>query len=266
MTLNEEVCIANAIESVINLSNDIVVLDSYSSDKTKEVVQSYPTVRFIQNPFVDFSSQRNFGLHSIDYTNEWVFMLDADEECTEKLFREMLEKSSEDKSKTSFLVQRKDFYNHKWIKVHANVWFERLLKCKAVSFSGTVHEKLATSKRQGKLNERFNHYPFVKGIPNWMHRHAQYAEEMANIALSQRIPFYPLDLFSTNNAKNENARKALFQRLPFKFIFYFLYKFFLQKGFMGGVDGLHFVTMETFYQYLVTINIRKIKKGGNQSC
>lgn len=266
MTLNEEQCIGKALDSVITLSDDIVVLDSYSSDDTQKVVESYDNVRFIQNEFTDFSSQRNYGLHKISYKNDWVFMLDADEECTKELFSEMLNRISSEKSRTSYIVRRRDYYNKKWIKVHAKVWFERLVKCNKVAFTGTVHEKLSSQQMQGKLFERFNHYPFAKGIPNWIHRHALYAEEMAHLLIKEKIPFNPVHFLSKNSVLKENARKALFQRLPFKFIFYFFYKFIVQKGYLGGIDGIHFVSMETFYQYLVTINVRRIIKNKESVC
>ena len=77
LTRNEENNISTCLESVKSL-NDVVVLDSMSEDGTIEIARRYG-VRIYTRCFDDYASQRNYGLHNIEYKNEWILMLDADE-------------------------------------------------------------------------------------------------------------------------------------------------------------------------------------------
>lgn len=262
LTLNEDKCISNAINSVLKWSDDIVVIDSLSTDKTTEIVNSFECVRLYEHEFKDFGDQRNFGLHQVKYKNEWVFLLDADEVCTDELAQEMIDVISEEKATLiSYSVRRRDFFNNKWIKVHASVWFERLVKHDEVLFTGIVHEKLNSAKKQGELKERFNHYPFSKGITNWITRHSIYAEKMAVVELEQSLNFKIMHLFSPKNDLRNTAQRAIFRKLPFRYVFYFLYKFFIKGGYRNGIDGFYFVIIETFYQFLVNVNVRLLRNG-----
>lgn len=78
ITKNEEVNIARCLDSV-RWSNDVVILDALSSDRTVALAASYPNVRLFSRPFTNYSDQRNYGLHSIRYRNNWVLVVDADE-------------------------------------------------------------------------------------------------------------------------------------------------------------------------------------------
>jgi len=82
LTYNEEDNIADCLDS-ISWIDKIVVVDSYSDDRTKEICQQYENVNFYENEFKDFASQRNFGLDKIE--TDWVFVIDADERVTEEL-------------------------------------------------------------------------------------------------------------------------------------------------------------------------------------
>ena len=86
ITLDEERNIERCIRSVQSVADEIVVVDSYSTDRTKEICQSLG-VRFIENPFVDFVQQKNFALDST--AHEYVLSLDADEALSEALCQEI---------------------------------------------------------------------------------------------------------------------------------------------------------------------------------
>jgi glycosyltransferase involved in cell wall biosynthesis len=262
LTHNEEKCIKRALSSVISWSDDIVVLDSYSSDGTEKIVSSFPNVRFIKNKFVDFSTQRNFGLHEIVFKNEWVFMLDADEMCTAELMKEMIGNiSKEDNGSISYMMRRKDFFNGQWVKIHFSVWFERLVKPKEVHFVGTVHEKISSNSRQGKIQSCFLHYPFENGIHHWINRHSAYALTMAEIELREKRHIKITELFNINPQKRQCVLKTFYQQLPARWAIYFLYKLIINKGVFCGINGITFVALETIYHYLVAVNLRVLIKG-----
>ena len=86
LTYNEELDIAACIESAM-LSDDIIVVDSCSSDRTVEIASRYP-IRVIQHAFESHGRQRTWMLESIPPQHEWVYILEADERMTPELFAE----------------------------------------------------------------------------------------------------------------------------------------------------------------------------------
>src|SRR5665213_340697 len=91
LTKDEEVNIAACLERCLAFSDDVVVLDSYSTDKTLEIAESFPGVRVLRRVFDTEWKHRNFGLHEITYRNEWVYIRDADERGTPALGEEIVE-------------------------------------------------------------------------------------------------------------------------------------------------------------------------------
>ena len=85
-TLNEEVHIEDSIKSV-DFADEIIVIDSFSQDSTVEIAKKY-NVKIIQRVFADFSSQKNFAIDLA--TNDWIYILDADERVTPELKKEIL--------------------------------------------------------------------------------------------------------------------------------------------------------------------------------
>ena len=89
LTHNEELDIAACIESAA-LSDDVIVVDSFSSDRTPEIARDmaerYPQVRFIQHAFVSHGQQRTWMLRNIPTRHHWSYILEADERMTPALF------------------------------------------------------------------------------------------------------------------------------------------------------------------------------------
>ena len=75
ITFNEEKNITRCIESVKDIADEIIVVDSFSTDKTKQICQNYG-VRFIEHPFKGHIEQKNYA---VDHTvNQYILSLDAD--------------------------------------------------------------------------------------------------------------------------------------------------------------------------------------------
>src|SRR5690554_2863156 len=83
ITFNEEKNIRRCIESLLPIADEILIVDSFSTDKTKEIAISYEKVRFIEHRFDGHIQQKNIALQAAK--NEWVLSLDADEALTPEL-------------------------------------------------------------------------------------------------------------------------------------------------------------------------------------
>ncbi len=87
LTRDEERNIASCLRT-LSFSDDVVVLDSLSTDRTIEIARSFPNVRVVQRAFDTEYMQRNFGLHEITYKHPWLYVCDADETVPDELVRE----------------------------------------------------------------------------------------------------------------------------------------------------------------------------------
>ena len=82
ITLNEELNIGRCLQSVLQVADEIIVVDSLSTDNTKAICQAFP-VTFIEQPFLGFIEQKNFALQKA--THEYILSLDADEALSEDM-------------------------------------------------------------------------------------------------------------------------------------------------------------------------------------
>ena len=90
LTFNEELNLLNCLESVSEF-NDIIILDSYSTDSTVSIAKS-KGARVFQRKFDNFANQRNYALKNLTFKNDWILHLDADEIITSKLIEEIKQK------------------------------------------------------------------------------------------------------------------------------------------------------------------------------
>jgi glycosyltransferase involved in cell wall biosynthesis len=110
LSYNEEQSIQSCIDSVA-WSDDIVILDSFSAGNTVCIIKDNQELRRYQRRFDDFSAQRNHGLHEIEFRNEWVLIVDADETCPSDLKEELLATTLEvDDEVSVFSLRRKTFF------------------------------------------------------------------------------------------------------------------------------------------------------------
>src|SRR5688500_16824678 len=94
LTRNEEHNIAACIAG-LSFTDDIVVLDSHSTDRTVEIAQSFPNVRVYKREFDTEYKQRNHALHEVEYKHDWVYICDADERIPDDLAQELTRKAAE---------------------------------------------------------------------------------------------------------------------------------------------------------------------------
>ena len=115
LTLNEELNLPGCLESV-KWSDDIVVLDSFSTDRTIEIAKASGS-RVVQIKFDNWASHQNWAMENIFFKHDWVFYLDADERMTDDLRAEITAIASNRNEKTvAFYCGRKNFFMGRWIK------------------------------------------------------------------------------------------------------------------------------------------------------
>ena len=115
ITLNEEKHIKKCLESLVDVADEIIVVDSFSTDRTEEICNSYEKVRFIQNQFLGHIQQKNYALDQVK--NPLVLSLDADECLSNPLKDEILALKSRGLGLGQvYSMPRLNNYCGKWIR------------------------------------------------------------------------------------------------------------------------------------------------------
>ncbi len=218
ITLNEEANLARTLSSVA-WADEIVVLDSGSTDRTREVAESFHA-RFFEEPWKGFAAQKNSALEKV--TGDWVLSLDADEEVEPALAEEIRDVLLANPSVAGFRIPRKNFFLGRWIK-HGGFYPDdklRLFRRGAGQFEDRlVHEDMrldgATALLKGNLLH--NAYPTLDSYIEHMNRYSSLGAQMA----TEKRPrgFSLIDI-------------VLRPKLTF------LYNYVLRFGFLDGREGL----------------------------
>ena len=253
LTLNEEVNIGACLDSV-SWSDDVVVLDSLSEDRTVEIARSRGA-RVVQRAFDNYANQRNYGLKEIPYKNAWLLLLDADEVVPEELRLEVLEAVRQaGETVTLFRLRGKNHLYGRWIRGSSGypTWFARLLRVGHAWFERTINEELHTDGESRLLKGHFHHYPFNKGFSAWIAKHDRYSSMEAEL-LAQKLAtrWKWRDLLSRDVGARRRAAKALMYRLPARPVAVFMALYFFRGGIFDGRAGLTYSLLRAWYEYMI---------------
>lgn len=256
LTYNEEVNLPHCLRSVA-ISDDVVVLDSFSTDATVSIAEAHGAT-VLQRKFDNYASQRNYGLsHPFKY--DWVLMLDADEMLSEELVEEIREIVSNHESEvTLYRMRRKDIFMGRWIKHSSGypTWFGRLFRVGRVRVEREINEEYTTDGKVGLMKGHLLHYPFRKGIAYWFERHNRYSSMEAERIRNERMEAVPWKLFlSKDPANRRKAFKQFAYRMPCRPLLTFVYLYFVRLGILDGRAGFHFSMMRAFYEYMIDLKI-----------
>jgi len=230
ITYNEEKNIARCIDSVAGLSKDIVVVDSYSTDRTREICLE-KKVRFVEHKFDGHIQQKNYAIAQAK--NQYVLSLDADEALTEELKEAVLNTRNNWKY-DSYSFNRLTNYCGKWIK-HCGWYPDKKLRLwdttKGLWGGENPHDKVTMAK--GATNKYINgdllHYSFYT-----VEQHLKQIE-------------YFTDISSKSAFKKEKKSSdfIIFYKSSFKFFRDYILK-------LGVLDG--------YYGYIVCKNSAHAKR------
>ncbi|SRR5579883_348920 len=262
LTYNEELDIAACIESAM-LSDDIIVVDSYSGDRTVEIARSYP-VRVVQHRFESHGHQRTWMLESINPKHEWVYILEADERMTPELFAEC-EQAIKNPDYIGYYVAERVIFMNKWIRRSTQYprYQMRLFRHGKVWFTDYGHtEREVCDGKTSFLKETYPHYTCSKGLSRWIEKHNRYSTDEAKETLHQLetgVVTWGNLFFGKSEVERRRALKDLSLRLPARPLLRFLYMYFLLGGCLDGQAGFAWCTLQAFYEYLILLKVWEMK-------
>ena len=261
LTLNEEMNLPGCLESVA-WSDDIVVFDSLSTDRTVEIAKA-AGVRVVQRKFDNYAAQRNAALTQVSYKYPWVLMVDADERWPREIYEEIRQVISNSNGISLYHVLRKDMFMGRWLRRSSGypTWFGRLMRVGEVSVHRDVNEEYQTDGEKGYLKSHFIHYPFNKGIAFWVERHNRYSSmEAAALVREIKTEWDVRGLFSTDPTRRRKALKQLAYRLPFRPSLVFCYWYLFRMGFLDGIPGLTYCRLRLMYERMIDVKVKELRR------
>lgn len=264
LTLNEEDNLPACLSSV-KWCDDVVVLDSLSTDRTVDIAKEQGA-RVIQRPFDNWASHQNWALESIQYKYPWVYYSDADEIVTPELGEEIRQIAHNDSNTHSaYRLRYKNYFMGKWIR-HCGiypVWVLRFFRPEKIHWERSVNPIPVVDGSIGELQSHFEHRSFHKGMNAWFDKHNKYswneAQESLKSLSGANVGFR--DLFNrTDLARRRTALKELSFRLPCRPIARFIYMYLLRLGFLDGKAGLTYCTLLSIYEYMIVLKMTEIRR------
>jgi glycosyltransferase involved in cell wall biosynthesis len=263
LTKNEEANIGPCLDSVA-WCDDVVVLDSQSADRTREIAAARGA-RIFERKFDDFGAQRNYALDHVDFRHPWVFHLDADERFNDALRRECDEVIAKDTHSAYFVANRIIFLG-RWIRHSSQFPYHqvRLVKRGEARFAKAGHGQREDSPRRGAgyLQTPYDHLNFSKGIADWVDRHNRYSSEEAAEGEQLREGRISLgEVMSSDPLARKRTLKRLHAKLPARWFFKFFYLYCFKGGFLDGYPGFVYCTLNGFYDFLIAVKIKEKTVG-----
>jgi glycosyltransferase involved in cell wall biosynthesis len=262
LTHNEELDIAACIESALH-SDDIIVVDSFSCDRTVEIARQYP-VRVIQHAFESHGKQRTWMLRNVPTKYEWVYILEADELMTPELYQECVE-ASQSRAHVGYYVAERVLFMNRWIR-HSTQYPRyqmRLFDKARVWFDDYGHaEREVCEGSTGFLQETYPHYTCGKGFSRWIDKHNRYSTDEAGETVRQlaegNVNWGAL-LWGRSEVERRRALKDLSLRLPLRPLVRFIYMYFFLGGVLDGRAGFTWCVLQAFYEYLILLKVWELK-------
>lgn len=268
LTKNEEINIAECLRA-LSFSDDIVVLDSFSTDRTVEIARQFPNVRVVQRKFDTWSNHSNWALDHVEWKHPWVYYSDADERVTPELQREIIAKINDaGLGHAAYRLRYKNMFMGRWIRRGGlyPVWIIRLFRPDLIRYEDReVNAHPVVKGTLGDLREHFVHFSFNKGLKPWFIKHNSYSDmeskEAVRVLEGSSAEKVRLAMSGQTPAIRRRALKDLSFFLPLRAAARFCYMYFLRAGFLDGAAGFHYAAMISMYEYWIEVKIREHQRA-----
>ena len=266
LTYNEELNLRNCLQSICDLVDEIIIVDSFSTDNTIEIAEEFNSIVY-QNKFETHSKQWKWAIEHTDIKNDWVLGLDSDQSVSDNLKEELRNFfKSKIQSFDGIYVRRKQIFMGKWIK-----------------YGGYYPKYLLKAFRKDKVkiddNELLDHHFYVqkntkilesdiiennlkeKDLSFWFQKHIRYAELLAKEEISSSST--RVEFVENSPDKRTKLLKNIYSKLPLfiRPFIYFIWRYFFQLGFLDGTKGFVFHFFHALcFRFMVDAKIYELRK------
>ena len=261
VTYNEESNIRNCLQN-LTWTDRIILVDSGSVDKTVEYSKEFGC-HIYYNSWPGFAAQRNWALDNTDIKTEWIIFIEADEEVTPPMRKEILHTLG-NTDFSAFYICYKVMLFGKWVKRSSNfpVWHPRIVRRNYVRFREAVTghgETWDVNGKVGYIKEPYIHYSFSKGISFWFEKHNRYSTmESEAYFNANRSPVRAInDCLARDRHKRRQGLRALSYYLPFRPFFRFFHQLIIRGGILDGPAGWTYCALYLAYEIMISAKIRE---------
>ncbi|AVQ30471.1 MULTISPECIES: glycosyltransferase family 2 protein [Fusobacterium] len=243
MTFNEERNLERTLKALADICDEIVIVDSGSTDKTKEIAEKYEA-RFIYQPWLGYGKQRNAAIDNC--SGKWILAVDADEELSPELKQKITEIINGNEDKKVYEINRLSVCFGKKIK-HGGwgtSYAVRLFLKTAGRFNdNTVHESFVTQEEIFKIKENIYHHSYLT-LEDYFSKFNRYTTEGA-------LEYY------------KKGKKASIGQVVFNPMYKFIRMYIIRLGFLDGIEGFLLASTSSMYSMVKYFKLREIYKNGS---
>jgi glycosyltransferase involved in cell wall biosynthesis len=272
-TRNEALNLERCLRSVA-WASEIFVVDSNSADGTGQIAKNFgaQVVQFAYHG--GWPKKKNWALANLPFRHEWVFFLDADEIMGDGGDQEIASILNSKTVLAGYWINRRFMFLGKWLKHayypnwnlrlfrHSLGRFERLVEGETNSGDVEIHEHLLVQGETGRLKTELEHYAFPS-VESFIEKHNRYSNweaqwewELAQAAKRPRMQSRRVNL--------RRRLKLLSKKLPMRPVLRFWYVFFVQRGFLDGIEGYYFAQLHACYEWMSVI--KAFERARDENC
>tara|TARA_Y100001934_G_C12314391_1_gene756642 strand:+ start:155 stop:1027 length:873 start_codon:yes stop_codon:yes gene_type:complete len=265
LTYNNELMIERCLRSIGDLSDDIIIIDSYSTDKTKQICKKLGA-RFVQHEFKNQGVSINWALENLHIKNEWVLQLDSDELLPKALKEEIKIKIRTKSKYIGYYLNRRMYWMNRWLR-HGRMYPHYILRLFLKGYARweecEEHHAIPNGKC-GYLKNDFLEDNRHNNLEQFMVKHLRTAETEVKEhfqGVSGETVLEP-KLFGTKAQRTRWVKLNIYSRIPIasRAFFYFIYRYFICLGFLDGREGRIFHILHAFwYRYYIDARIYEEK-------
>ena len=242
-----------------------MLVDSGSSDRTREIASAHCKVRFLDHPWEGFPIQWNIGIDLA--AGEWILISEADHRVSQALRREIEDVLDGLRAEEAFLIPRHNYLFGKWLRhggCSPDYCYPRLFRRGAGRFdeSKKIHEKLRVSVRVGRLTGHFDHFS-TSDIDQYLSKLLAYTDAEA-ASFSELVGNHRSRLaaaLAIVTARSLPMRQKLSYLRPFVPAWpalSFVYRYVFRLGFLDGRLGFRFALLSAVYEYVWRMKARDL--------
>ena len=265
LTFNEEIHIARCIDSLRGVADEVFVIDSHSTDRTREIAKARGAT-VLSNRFINHARQFNWALDNAPLSGAWCLRIDADEYLSNEL-RASIQKVIQEGAPTEvdgyYLARAITFLGRKikWSGFYP-LWTLRLFRtgrgrCEERWMDEHIHVAGHAAKLRGDLVDEN-----LKGLEWWIDKHNAYATKEAIEMLNIRHGFLRRPAAKLNNGTKRFLKERVYAKLPagLRAGLYFFYRYVVMLGILDGRAGFYWCFFQGFwYRLLVDAKAAEIE-------
>ena len=265
LTFNSQATIGATLESARRVSDDIHIVDSFSTDRTLEIAR-LAGAQVVQHPFENYGAQRNWAIENLPLRHDWQLHLDADERLSDELAVQLpgLTRSGQSDSIVGYYIPRLVHFHQRPLRhggmypiYHLRLFRKGRGRCETRKYDQHFQVDGPTAKLGAPMIDDIR-----LPLGEWTARHNRWADmEVEEILNPDRAAIAG---GTGNPVAEKRSQRDFYYRQPMflRAFLLFLYRYIWKRGFLDGTEGLIFYVLQTlWFRFLVDAKLFERRKA-----